>query len=57
MDTFQGGLLTIQKLRSGNNQTVTVQHISITGGQTVVAGTMQTGAIQKPEGPEVKNEG
>jgi hypothetical protein len=50
MDTFQDGLLTIQKLRSGNSQTVTVQHVSITGGQTVVAGTMQAGGRPELQG-------
>ena len=51
MDTFQGGLLAIQKLRSGNTQTVQVQHVSITGGQTVLAGTLQTAGLgEKPGG-------
>ena len=49
MDTFQGGLLTIQKLRTGNNQTVTVQHVSITGGQTVITGGS---AVSKGSLPE-----
>jgi len=57
MDTFQSGLLTMQKLRSGNNQTVTVQYVSITGGQTVVAGTMQTGGRPEIGGAQRKNEG
>jgi len=43
MDTFQRGVLAIQRLRSGNTQTVTVQHVHVHGGQTVVAGTMQAG--------------
>jgi hypothetical protein len=53
MDTFQKGLLTIQKLRSGGTQTVTVhtmQHIAVQGGQTLVAGSMQTGGSQKIDG-------
>ena len=50
MDTFQRGLLTIQKLRSGNSQTVTVQHVHVHGGQTVVAGTTQTGGRQEKPG-------
>ena len=54
MDTFQRGLLTIQKLRSGNSQTVTVQHVHVHGGQTVVAGSMQTGGQQKTRGPSDK---
>ncbi len=31
METFQRGLLTVHKLRSGNSQTVTVQHIQVNG--------------------------
>ncbi|MDQ2946663.1 MAG: hypothetical protein M3Y27_12080 [Acidobacteriota bacterium] len=50
METFQRGLLTVHKLRSGNSQTVTVQHIQVNGGQAVVAGTMQTGGTQKIRG-------
>lgn len=50
MDTFQGGLLAIQKLRTGNSQTVVVQHVSVTGGQAVVAGAMQTGVRGEQEG-------
>lgn len=55
MDTFQGGLLAIQKLRSGNSQAITVQHINVQGGQTVVAGTMQTGGqAEAPGGADKK---
>lgn len=51
MDTFQRGLLTIQKLRSGNSQTVTVQHTHVhAGGQALVAGSMQTGGQPKIRG-------
>lgn len=54
MDTFQGGLLTIQKLRSGNAQTVVVQHVHVQGGQTLVAGTMQTGGQPRTGGDAEK---
>lgn len=54
MDTFQRGLLTIQKLRSGNSQTMTVQHVHVHGGQAVVAGTMQAGGPQR-SGRESEN--
>jgi hypothetical protein len=53
MDTFQRGLLTIQKVRSGGTQTVTVhtmQHIAVQGGQTLVTGSMQTGGSPKISG-------
>jgi hypothetical protein len=48
MDTYQRGLQTIQKLRTGNRQTVTVvhQHIAVAGGQVAVAGTVQPGGGQ-----------
>jgi hypothetical protein len=38
---FQAGILTLQKLRSGGRQVLTVQHISVKdGGQAVVAGQL-----------------
>ena len=42
MDTFQHGLLTLQKLRSGGQQTVVVQHVNVSdGGQAMVAGEVK----------------
>jgi hypothetical protein len=39
MSTYQQGLLTVQRLRSGGKQTVVVQHVHVNeGGQAVVAG-------------------
>jgi hypothetical protein len=39
MSTYQQGLLTFQRLRSGGKQTVVVQHVHVNeGGQAVVAG-------------------
>ena len=43
MSVYQQGLLTIQRLRTGGKQLVTVQHVNINGGQAVVAGTLQPG--------------
>ena len=43
MGAYQQGLLTIQKLRSGNTQTVTVQHVHVSGGQALITGTVQAG--------------
>lgn len=42
MDTFQKGLQTMSKIRTGGRQVVTVQHVNIDngGGQTVVAGNV-----------------
>jgi hypothetical protein len=42
MDTYQHGLLTIAKVRSGGKQTVVVQHVNVGGGgQAMVAGQMK----------------
>ena len=48
METFQRGLLTLERLRNGGKQTVVVQHVAVgDGGQAVVAGTMATGGKAK----------
>jgi hypothetical protein len=37
MNSFQQGLLTLNKIRNGGNQTVTVQHVTVSqGGQAVI---------------------
>jgi hypothetical protein len=43
MDTYQRGLQTLGRLRTGNRQTVTVvhQHVTVEGGQVAVAGAVQ----------------
>jgi hypothetical protein len=42
MDTFQHGLLTLTKVRSGGQQTVVVQHVNVgDGGQAMVAGQVK----------------
>ena len=39
MQTFQQSLLTLQKIRSGGKQHITVQHVQVnSGGQAIVAG-------------------
>jgi hypothetical protein len=43
MATFQQGLLTLQKLRTGGNQTVTVQHVHVGEGGQAVIGNVQAG--------------
>ena len=44
MRTFQDGLMTMQKLRTGGKQTMVVQHVQIKdGGQAVVAGNVGGG--------------
>ncbi len=43
MDSFQKGLMALHKLRTGGNQTITVQHINVKdGGQAVVTGALDT---------------
>lgn len=42
MDVFQRGMLTLDRLRNGGRQVVTVQHVNVeAGGQAVVAGAVQ----------------
>lgn len=43
MGTFQQGMLTLQRLRSGGNQTMTVQHVHIGEGAQAVIGNVQAG--------------
>ena len=42
--SYQSGVLTLQKLRTGGRQTVVVQHVNVNdGGQALVAGEMAGG--------------
>ena len=50
--TFQQGMLTMQKLRTGGNQTVTVQHVNIGAGGQAVIGNVTGG---KQAGGDTKN--
>ena len=43
MYAFQDGLLTLHKLRTGGNQTVTVQHVNVASGAQAVIGNVQAG--------------
>ena len=54
MTTFQQGLLAINRVHNGGNQTVTVQHVNINGGQTVVTGNLHPGggALPNPGGQD-----
>ena len=58
MSVFQQGLLTLQRLRTNGNQTVTVQHVHVeAGGQaTAVIGNVQAGARLREGGDGQKNE-
>ena len=58
MLVVQGGALTLQKLRTGGTQTVTVQHVTVgAGGQAVVTGQVATGGRGgEPTGGAGENE-
>jgi len=43
MNSFQQGLLTLNKIRNGGNQTVTVQHVSVSDGGQAVIGNLGSG--------------
>jgi len=44
MDTYQKAMLTVNRLHTGGQQTVTVQHVQVTdGGQAVINGEVHTG--------------
>ena len=53
MNVFQDAALTLQKLRTGGNQTVTVQHVNVASGAQAVIGNVQTGS-QKRRGSNEK---
>jgi hypothetical protein len=46
MSVFQQGMLTLQKLRTGGNQTMTVQHVHVESGGQALIGTVQGGVPQ-----------
>src|SRR5215218_6557699 len=54
--TFQQGLVTVQRLRSGGQQVVTVQHVQVNeGGQAIVAGKMKAGGGRRRKGGGCEN--
>jgi len=51
METFQRGLLTLDRLRNGGKQVVTVQHVTVgDGGQAIVAGKVSPGGRRGRKG-------
>ena len=57
MTAFQQGLVTLQRLRTGGQQVVTVQHVEVRdGGQAIVAGRMKAGGSGKTGGAGAKND-
>ena len=47
MGVFQDGLLTLQRLRTGGTQTVTVQHVNVQPGAQAVIGNVGTGGCKR----------
>jgi hypothetical protein len=47
MSVFQDAMLTLQRVRTGGNQTVTVQHVNVAAGAQAVIGTVQTGGAKR----------
>ena len=54
MSAYQQGMLTMQRLRTGGTQTVTVQHVNVGSGGQAVIGNVQTGG-DLLRGEESKN--
>jgi hypothetical protein len=55
--SYQSGMTTMQRLRSGGTQRVIVQHVTVSeGGQAVVAGQVETGS-PAPRGRSRRREG
>ncbi len=54
MSVFQDALLTLQRVRTGGNQTVTVQHVNVAPGAQAVIGNVQTGGAKR-RGSKLKN--
>lgn len=47
MSAFNDGAATLQRLRTGGNQTVTVQHVNVAPGAQAVIGNVQAGAPRR----------
>ena len=47
METFQRGLLTFQRLRTGGEQTITVQYLNVSEGGQAIVGNVKTGGKGK----------
>lgn len=48
MGTYQQGMLTLQKIKTGGNQVVTVQHVNVSDGGQAVIGNVLAGGGQLP---------
>lgn len=54
MSAFNDGAATLQRLRNGGNQTVTVQHVNVASGAQAVIGNVQAGGRRR-RGSKSKN--
>ena len=54
MSAFQDGIATLQRMRTGGNQTVTVQHVNVASGGQAVVGNVQTQGPRR-QGGKSKN--
>ena len=54
MSAFNDGVATLQRLRTGGKQTVTVQHVTVAQGGQAVIGNVQTGG-RKRRGRKTNN--
>jgi hypothetical protein len=45
VSVFQDAMLTLQRVRTSGNQTVTVQHVNVASGGQAVVGNVQTGGF------------
>ena len=50
MSAFNDGAATLQRLRNGGNQTVTVQHVNVASGAQAVIGNVQAGGTRRRGG-------
>jgi hypothetical protein len=50
MAAYQNGMLALHRIKNGGNQVVTVQHVTVNGGQAVVAGNLQPGEVPQRRG-------
>ena len=55
MSAFAQGMAVLDRLRNGNRQVVQVQHVTVNGGQAVVAGSVAPGGT--PTSPAVSHRG
>lgn len=52
MSVYQQGMLTLNRIRTGGQQTVTVQHVNVGAGGQAVVGNVQTGGRVAGDGRE-----